>query len=217
MEGPQQEPQPERFDFTKALLQFAQKDASLRFNRVNSDAVLGETPVALHLHEKTWESGTKKNKNRVAVEMHIGLDRLPTEENGKFVWGTSSANDELLVKSAHELAHVYQNRRGLERALEDHLNCIPREMTSEQKAYVELYSILNALGSATGLSTLDIYAQQSMEANMNVSALEDMTELLGAYLISGEYFSWRLDHLRTQLSDMEKLGAASLIARICPI
>ena len=207
------EPVPvEEFDFHEILQQINSANPNSRLNQALAKWGGG---VRYHTGDGTWESRTRKSdaRDRV-VEVHIGAEPMPSDTARLYNWGTNTIDSEIIVRQAHEIAHVLQVHKGLERALEDHLNGVGNT-TSEQTAYVSLYDALNAYGqSVTGLSTEKIYTKQSIEANMSVVALEDMTELLGAYLLGDEYFYWRLNRIRGDFSDMEKLGILSLVSSI---
>ena len=212
MEIQHQESSPERFDFTEIQNKFLANDASLRFVRMNTP-VEGEQPAPLHINENGWKSVTSTRTGAPVVV--LGRQQLPEEKDRLFQWGADTESAQLLVKAAHESAHVYQIQKGLDKALEDHLNNVPRELTREQVAYIDLYHFFNERGSVTGLSSESIYALQSREANMNVHALEDITELLGAFTLGDEYFLWRLNRLG-MFSDEEKEEIMKRIVAFAP-
>ena len=203
----------EQFDFTKVMQQINSANPNMRFNRA---LVMwgGEIPFIIDEHE--WISCTNKNNNKDKVtDIHIGAQPAPPETAKLYGWGVNNIDSEMAVRTSHEMAHAVQVARGFEQALVDILNGITRYVTNQQSAYISLYKIFTAYGkSVTGLSTEEIYKEQSIEANMEVPVIEDITELLGAYLLGDEYFYWRLNRIRGDFSDMEKLGILSLVSTI---
>jgi hypothetical protein len=125
-----------------------------------------------------------------------------------------SAKEQLLIKLAHEAAHVFQNQIGYEQALVDFLNGAS-DMDEKFHPYLELYTFLNTKGVCNGLANMDGYHNQSRDTGLlSMKTLEDMTEFIGAYLISDDYFNFRLDGSKIPLSEEEKVKITALVIQI---
>lgn len=212
-----QEGAPKFYDFSVELRKFTTNDLSMRLNKLTQSD--GRSPVIAEAVRGTWESGAMRTDDRLSITaLKVGLDENPEHEKQLFAWGTRSQNDEILIKTAHEVAHAYQVDERIEQGIVDFLNNKNEGFTDKQMAAIECYAMLSGTGRLSGLSTLGIYEAQSAHAgDLKIEILEDMTELLGAYLISDEYFSWRLSNTRIPLGEEHQAKIASYIIRMCPI
>lgn len=192
------------------LQQFLSNDPSLRLNRVAQ--ILNSTQVA-HT-ESTWTSSTRREQDGVNI-VSIGIQTLPEEVTARWGVGTSNQNEQVLIKLSHELAHAFQVEKGFEGALVRFLdgdNNIPDNFVP----YIELYAILSDLGPINGLTTESVYAQQSRgTGNLKMEILEDITELIAAYIISDGYFAQRLESSVTNLSQEQKEQIATKVIGVC--
>ena len=144
----------------------------------------------------------------------FGLQSERKENMESFGWGVDKTKEQLLVKLAHETAHAFQNQSGHETALVNFLNG-SNNIDEKSRPYLELYALLNAKGVCNGLADMNIYHKQSSTTGLlDVTTLEDITEFIGAYLISDEYFNFRLDGSRTPLSKDEKNKISTLVVQI---
>ncbi len=105
MEGAHQESPPERFDFTDIVDKFVRSDPSLRFIRMNIP-VEGERVTPMTINERGWDSVTDNRTGTPVVV--VGRKQLPEDKDLLFQWGAATETEQLMVKAAHECAHVYQ-------------------------------------------------------------------------------------------------------------
>ena len=208
---------PASYDFSRELQQFVTTDPSMRLNKI-TDLAPGKR-IAARANPTTWVSKVDRTDDQKEVRsMSVGTSKNPHEIAETFNWGTSNVNDEILVKTAHEIAHTYQVDNKLEQGLVNFLTGVNNGYTEQQEACIRLYALLSGTARLSGLSTLPIYEKQSQETGLlSVEILEDITEYLGAYLISDEYFTWRLEHARIQLSEEDKNELTTFIIRMCPV
>jgi hypothetical protein len=168
---------------------------------------------SLVVNEGSTDSSTKRQEDGTS-QITLGAMPFRRESIDGFGWGTDNAQEQLLIKLAHESAHVFQNQAGYEQALVDFLNG-SNDIPEKFHPYLELYTFLNTKGACNGLANMGIYHRQSRETGLlSMVTLEDMTEFIGAYLISDEYFNFRLDGSRVSLSDEDKQKIASLVIQI---
>lgn len=201
--------------FSPGLVDIAEKvfadEESLNTLRVGR--ILSRVQGVLSVNNESATSSTKRNEDGTA-EIHIGLQPFSSERVSAFGWGVEGEKEQLLIKLAHESAHTLQNQVGYEQALVDFLNG-SNEIEERFHPYIELYTLLNTLGISNGLANDDVYhSQNSSAGRLSVTTLEDMTEFIGAYLISDEYFNFRLDGANTQLSASDKTKIAHLVIQI---
>jgi hypothetical protein len=181
---------------------------SLRVGKILS-VVNGE----LSINEASAESSTKRLENGMS-QIALGAMPFRRENVDSFGWGVDSAKEQLLVKLAHESAHVFQNQAGYEQALINFLNG-SNDIDEKFHPYIELYAFLNIKGICNGLAGMDVYHRQNRDTGLlSMNTLEDMTEFIGAYLISDDYFNFRLEGSRVSLSDEDKKKIAMLVIQI---
>lgn len=192
------------------LAQFLNSDPQLRLNR----AAQSLSGANVQYNPDTWVSSNKRN-GQEQNEIIIGGKPLPSEVASRWKIGTEDINEQLLIKTAHELAHQYQHEKGYESALVAWLN---GSDVIDQKfiPYLELYAVLAEVGRVSGLSTEKVYSQQSERTgNLKVEILEDITELIGAYLISDEYLNYKLEHSASRLNNEQMTTLATKVVEIC--
>jgi hypothetical protein len=123
-------------------------------------------------------------------------------------------NEQLLIKISHELAHTFQEEKGFENALVNFLN--GTNDINEHLPYIELYALLSGIGPINGLATEAVYATQSANTGLlKVEILEDITELIAAYIVSDEYFSYRLENSVSSLTGEQKEEIVIKVIEIC--
>ena len=147
---------------------------------------------------------------------HITIGTQPFSRTcvDSFGWGANSDEEQVLIKLAHEVAHVLQSQAGHEKALVAFLDG-SNDIGATFHPYIELYALLRERGICNGLANLDIYhAQSRTTGNLNMNTLEDITEFLGAYLISDAYFLFRLEQTKIPLSQDEMSKIASCVIQI---
>ena len=208
-----QEPQPRRLFsglsqlMDQVLLNEESRD-SLRIGRI-----LSTTNGTLVVNEASAGSSVKRLEDGSSI---ISLGELPfrRESVDSFGWGVDSANEQLLIKLSHEIAHVFQSKSGYEQALVNFLNG-SNDIDEKFHPYLELYAFLNTKGVCNGLADMDVYHQQSRDTGLlSMNTLEDMTEFIGAYLISDDYFTFRLEGSKLPLSGEEKNKISTLVIQI---
>ena len=194
------------------LNQFLDGDPSLRLNRLAG--MLNNAQIVQN--ESTWISSTKRKEDG-SNTVSIGTQALPEDVSDRWGYGTRDPKEQSVIKLAHELAHVYQRESGLEGALVSFLNG-NTDIANEHIPFIELYAMLTGLGPINGLTTEAIYAEQSKGTGLlKMEILEDITELMGAYMISDEYFSYRLENSISNLTHEEKEQIATKILQICAV
>lgn len=192
------------------LQQFLENDPTLRLNRVA--LMLNSTQVSLN--ESSWVSSNRREEGGENV-ISIGTKELPEEVATRWGVGTGDKTEQLLVKLSHELAHSFQLERGFEGTLVRFLNG-DNNISKDHLPYVELYAILSGIGPINGLTTEPIYAEQSVQTgNLKMETLEDITELISAYMISDEYFTSRLENSISSLSGEQKEQIAIKVIEVC--
>ncbi len=192
------------------LRQFLEGDPSFRLNRLAG--MLNKTEIVQN--ESTWVSSTKREEDG-SNTISVGTQALPEGVSDRWGYGTSEPSEQLVIKLAHELAHGYQRESGLEEALVSFLNG-STDIANEHIPFIELYAMLTGLGRINGLTTEEIYAEQSKGTGLlKMEILEDITELMAAYMISDEYFTFRLENSVSNLTHEEKEQIATKILQIC--
>jgi hypothetical protein len=182
-------------------------------NSLRVGKILSEVGGVLVVNEASAESSTKRLENG-SSQISLGAMPFRRENVDSFGWGVDSAKEQLLVKLAHESAHVFQNQAGYEQALVGFLNG-SNDIDEKFHPYLELYTFLNTKGVCNGLADAGVYHRQSMDTGLlSISTLEDVTELIGAYLISDDYFNFRLEGSKVPLSDEDKKKIAMLVIQI---
>lgn len=182
-------------------------------NSLRVGKVLTKVNGSLLMDEGSTDSSTRREESGSSL---ITLGTLPFRRDNVdgFGWGVDSAKEQLLIKLAHESAHVFQSQAGYEQALVDFLNG-SNNILEKFHPYLELYVFLNTKGICNGLADTEIYHRQSRETGLlNMTTLEDMTEFIGAYLVSDDYFNFRLDGSKVNLSEGDKKKIASLVIQI---
>lgn len=175
--------------------------------------VLSVVNGALVVNEASPESSTKRNEDG-SSQISLGAMPFRRENVNSFGWGVDSAKEQLLIKLAHESAHVFQNQAGYEQALVNFLNG-SNDIDKKFHPYLELYTFLNTKGVCNGLANMDVYHRQNRDIGLlSMNTLEDMTEFIGAYLISDDYFNFRLESSKVSLSEEDKQKIAILVIQI---
>jgi len=152
--------------------------------------------VTLESDPSTWVSSASSTEK--GTHISIGEQKVPEAIARQFRWGAETAEQEYVVKVAHEYAHIVQAAfdQYLLRWL-DGANDIPMDAV----AYVQLYVVLAAVGSLHGLSQMNVYHEQGRTTgNLNVSVYEDMAETIGSYLLGNEYFLYRIQNAQRQIT-----------------
>jgi hypothetical protein len=200
----------------EAVINFGTGNPSMRLNKLVS--LLGITQIE-NVDETTWESKTS-GPQRVgqAGEAEVSIGGRPVPEGVAERWGWSSNEDEQMVlKIAHEFAHKFQHDRGHEQALVRALSSGNIADADEVfTPYISLYLALEGSGSVTGLGADAFYKEQSSNTgNLKVEVLEDMTELIAAYLISDEYLFHKLTTSPANINQAQAEQIAVLITEVC--
>lgn len=194
------------------LRRFLENDPTLRVSRVAH--MLESTSV--DFDENTSVSITHRGDEDVANKITIGT--VPLSENTSSRWnmGTSDKSEQILIKLSHELAHAFQTEKGYEGALVKFLNGGSNDIPENMIPYIELYALLSQIGAINPLTKEFVYAKQSRSTgNIKIETFEDITELISAYIISDEYFLYRLENSVTNLSHEEKEEVAKKVIEIC--
>ncbi len=182
-------------------------------NSLRVGKVLSMINGVLVANETSTESSAKRLENG-SSQISLGAMPFRRENVDNFGWGVDSAKEQLLIKLAHESAHVFQNQAGYEQALVNFLNGT-NDIDEKFHPYIELYAFLNTKGVCNGLADMDVYHRQSRDTGLlSMNTLEDITEFIGAYLIGDDYFNFRLDGSKIILSDKDKEKIAMLIKKI---
>lgn len=182
-------------------------------NALRVGKILSLVNGTLIVSEVSTESGAKRNEDG-SSQISLGAMPFRKESIDSFGWGVDSAKEQLLVKLAHEAAHVFQNQSGYEQALVNFLNGA-NDVDEKFHPYIELYTFLDTKGVCNGLADMDVYHKQSRNTGLlSMNTLEDMTEFIGAYLISDDYFNFRLEGSKVFLSDEDKKKIATLVMQI---
>lgn len=143
---------------------------------------------------------------RRSVTPHkIIIGTLPYDQSIVEQWnmGTKTDTEQIMIKLSHELAHAYQDERGYEQALIDYCNGA-NEFDKDLFPFVELYLMLESIGVINPLVEDSIYEQPDFNTIFNMRVFEDVTELMSAYLISDEYFLYRLGLSKSTLDDEQR-------------
>lgn len=182
-------------------------------NSLRVGKILSTINAALVVNEASDESSAKRLENG-SSQISLGAMPFRRENVDNFGWGVDSAKEQLLVKLAHESAHVFQNQAGYEQALVSFLNG-SNDIDEKFHPYLELYAFLNTKGVCNGLADMNVYHRQSRDTGLlSMNTLEDITEFIGAYLISDDYFNFRLEGSKVSLSDEDKKKIAMLVIQI---
>lgn len=182
-------------------------------NALRVGKILSVVNGALVVNEASSESSTKRLEDG-SSQISLGAMPFRKETIDSFGWGVDNAKEQLLIKLAHESAHVFQNQAGYEQALVNFLNG-SNEIDEKFHPYLELYAFLKTKGVCNGLADMNIYHRQSRDTGLlSMNTLEDMTEFIGAYLISDDYFNFRLAGSKVSLSDEDKERIAMLVIQI---
>lgn len=185
-------------------------------NSLRVGKILSTVNGALIVNEASAESSAKRLENG-SSQISLGAVPFRRESVDSFGWGVDDAKEQLLVKLAHESAHVFQNQAGYEQALVNFLNG-SNDIAEKFHSYLELYAFLNTKGVCNGLADMNVYHRQSRDTGLlNMNTLEDMTEFIGAYLISDSYFNFRLEGSKVSLSEEDKKKIAMLVIQIVGI
>ncbi|MFA7252849.1 MAG: hypothetical protein WC027_03245 [Candidatus Paceibacterota bacterium] len=188
---------------------FSEGDPTLRLNRLIQK--LHKTEVFFDENSSASVTHRENNLNTVRIGAQPYSDELVKRWN----MGTVSPEEQRFVKLAHELAHAFQTEKGYEKSLVDFLNGennIPDSMIP----YIELYALLSGIGPVNPLSVESIYKEQSKRSgHLKMETLEDITELISAYIISDDYFLARLENSMMTLSDEQKELVAKKVIEVC--
>jgi len=191
------------------LRRFIENDPTLRLNRLAQS--LNFTKYSLD--DNTPNSVVRRREGKNIIT--IGTQTHSSGVVERYGMGTTDKNEQILIKLSHELAHAYQNEKGYEKALLDYLNRIG-DVPTFAIPYIELYLLLNGVGPVNDLSQEAIYAAQSkLSGDLKMEALEDMTELISAYIISDEYFLYRLNGSVTNLTNEVRKFIAQKVIEVC--
>jgi|CXWL01.1.fsa_nt_gi hypothetical protein len=188
----EQPPKPQPFaGFPQVLENFVRNQ--LDINKIQE---LTRDRVQVESNPNTWISSTHSEGSMTHVS--IGEKMLPEDIARQFRWGAETVEHQYVVKVAHEYAHVVQEMfdqhllRWLDGADNTPEDAIP---------YIQLYASLAGIGGLHGLSQMDVYHEQNRSTgNLNVNVYEDMAETIGSYLLSSEYFLYRIQNARGQIT-----------------
>jgi hypothetical protein len=182
-------------------------------NSLRVGRIISRVNGALIINEAIPESSAKRLEDGTS-QISLGAMPFRRENVDSFGWGVDSAKEQLLVKLAHESAHVFQNQAGYEQALVNFLNG-SNDIDEKFHPYIELYSFLNTKGVCNGLADMNVYHRQSRDTGLlSMNTLEDVTEFIGAYLVGDDYFRFRLDGSKVSLSEEDKKKIAMLVIQI---
>ncbi|MEN9552096.1 MAG: hypothetical protein RI935_473 [Candidatus Parcubacteria bacterium] len=182
-------------------------------NSLRVGKILSRVNATLVVNEASPESSAKRLEDG-SSQISLGAMPFRRESVDSFGWGVDNAKEQLLIKLAHESAHVFQNQTGYEQALVNFLNG-SNEIDEKFHPYLELYAFLNTKGVCNGLADMNVYHRQNRDTGLlSMNTLEDMTEFIGAYLISDDYFNFRLEGSKVSLSDEDKKKIAVLVIQI---
>jgi len=191
----EQPPKPQPFaDFPQVLESFVKNQ--LDINKIQE---LTRDFVRVESNPNTWISSTRSEGPITHVS--IGEKMLPEDIARQFRWGAETAEQQYVVKVAHEYAHVIQEMfdQQLLRWLDGAEN-VPEDAIS----YVQLYAALAGIGGLHGLSQMGVYHEQNRSTgNLDVSVYEDMAETIGSYLLSSEYFLYRLQNAHGKVTQQQ--------------
>jgi hypothetical protein len=194
---------------TGPLKRFSENDPTLRLNRLAQS--LHSTEFSLEDESSVSVVRRRDNKNKIT----IGTRPWSADAISRWNIGTTDKNEQILIKLSHELAHAYQNEKGYEQALIDFLNG-SNNIPADKIPYIELYALLSGIGPINGLVQEPIYAHQSQSTgDLKMETLEDITELISTYIISDEYFLYRLENSVTNLSHEQKEVVARKVIEVC--
>ncbi|HEY4483763.1 MAG TPA: hypothetical protein VI752_01120 [Candidatus Paceibacterota bacterium] len=192
------------------LRRFIENDPTLRLNRIAQ--VLQSTDVSYD--ENSWMSVTRREHDGTN-KVTIGMQPLPQSSLDRWAIGTSDPSEQTMIKLSHELAHAFQREKGYESALVKFLNGY-NDIPDHTVPYIELYAMLSGIGPINGLVKEPIYEEQSRNSgNLKMETLEDITELMSAYIISDEYFLYRLNNSVTNLDQDKKEMIALKTIEVC--
>lgn len=189
---------------------FAENNPALRLNRLAES--LHRTEVSFN--DSSSVSVTHRRHDGSST-VTIGTQPYSDELVRRWNMGTATPEEQKFVKVAHELGHAFQFEKGYEKSLVDFLNG-DNNISDDMIPYIELYGILSQLGPVNALSVEPIYKAQSKNTgSLKMEILEDITELISAYIISDEYFLDRLEKSLTNLSDEKKDLISQKVIQIC--
>ena len=182
-------------------------DGKLTINRVQQAA----TPLVRSIESDpgTWVSRTHNNKDGT-VHISIGEQAIPDATLRRWKWGTDTVEGQYAVKVSHEYAHIVQ--KAFDNDLLSWLDQIRGSFSQVGEQYIRLYAGLNQNGPVTGLAAGSLYHEQSSDTgNLDMQTYEDLAELIGARMLSKDYFAFRMRNTNVQVSEED---IASFAARI---
>jgi hypothetical protein len=201
---------------SEAVTNFGTGNPSMRLNKLI--ALLGISEIE-NVDEATWESktnGPKRVGETGEAKVTIGGRSIPESVAERWGWSGDS-NEQMVLKIAHEFAHKFQHDKGYEQALVRALsNGAIDDSDQDFIPYISLYLALEGSGPVTGLGGDSFYREQSRDTgNLKVEVLEDMTELIAAYLISDEYLFHKLSTSPNNINQAQAEQIAILITQVC--
>lgn len=194
------------------LRRFMEDDPTLRLIRVAR--ILQSTVVSTN--ENTSVS-VMRRKSSVGGNNNVIIGTKPWSEEAVRRWGvgTNDKSEQIIIKLSHELAHAFQSEMGFEQSLVDFLNG-HNDIPEYTIPYIELYAILSGVGTINGLTREPIYAEQSRTTgNLKMETLEEITELISSYMISDEYYLFRLENSVTSLDYDTKEMISRKVVEVC--
>ena len=210
------------FDFSDIQRRYVQADPSMRLLQT----LVTLTDTTFTNDDTTWVSSTKPSDQKII----IGTKKLPENIARIYNWGVNTQEAENIIKVAHESSHALQAKKHLTDDWVRHKNGEKVLGGEVSYAFIYLYDMLSVNKKtkgayATGLPSLPFYHNETekIQANLEnngqdpetaieVPVLEDITELIAAYLISDEYFAFRLE--ASGLDEAYKETATKLIIQI---
>ena len=79
-----------------------------------------------------------------------------------------------------------------------------------------MYAVLSGVGTINGLTREPIYAEQSKTTgDLKMETLEEITELISSYMISDDYYLYRLENSVTSLDHDTKEKISRKIVEVC--
>ena len=146
----------------------------------------------------SWTSSSRRTEH--GTVLRIGEQRLPAGIAQRWKWGADTKERQYLVKVAHEYAHAVQEEFDID--LSTWIGG-SNDVSRSSVPYIQLYALLSQTGPIHGLAQESLYhAQERNTRGLSMRIYEDMAEIIGSYLLSGDYCRYRLrqsaPHLRSE-------------------
>ena len=200
----------------EGVFNFGTRNSGMRLNKLMTKLGISEIK---DIDGSTWESktnGPQRAGGEGEAEVTIGGKPLPTDVAERWDWSTEE-NEQLILKIAHEIAHKFQHDRGYEAALVRSLsNEAIADTDKDFTPYIMLYLTLENSGSITGLGADPFYkAQSESTGKLKVEVLEDMNELIAAYLIGNGYLLYKVQTSVSAINQAQAEQIVVLVSEVC--